>query len=368
MEQFSSVTCQGTAIRKLARNAVLIVGCVVIGAPALGTPAVLGAPDVAMDQRFAGATAVPALRPGFATSPAIGQTKASAILAGQPSALDALINAQLGRRSDFSAGTGSADATAAAGITRRALNPASTTTTAELPSAAKPIVESMVAHSAAIESTGRWSIAMPPVTVAHSQPFAIDSRHRMDAPPTLFGTTAIALSHSSLDSKWRSVARTPLGSGVWDELVADVAAVDPLDKVEAVNAYVNKRVSFRDDGKGADIWSTATATLAIGRGDCEDYAIAKMQLLLKLGFARDDLYLVVARDLVRRADHALLAVRVQNRMVVLDSGTDTLLDASETLDYRPIITFSGDREWLHGYRAASVNIASTSIAASRGAQ
>lgn len=363
MDQGSPLTCQGTAFGKLVRNAVLIIGCSAIGAPALGAPA------VAADQRFVDAPAVSGLQPGFATPPATAQTKASAILAGQPSALDALINAQLGRRSDFSTGTGSANATATSGIANHAWNPApATTAIVQLPSAATPVVESVITRSVVAESTGRWSIATPPVPTVKPQPFVIDGHRRADAPPALFGTTAIAFSHSSLDTKWHSVANTPLGSGVWDELVASVASADQLGKVEAVNAYVNKRVSFRDDGTGADTWSTATATLTTGHGDCEDYAIAKMQLLVKLGFARDDLYLVVARDLVRRADHALLAVRVQNRMVVLDSGTDTLLDASEAMDYRPIITFSGDREWLHGYRATPVNIASNSVTTSRGAQ
>ena len=35
-----------------------------------------------------------------------------------------------------------------------------------------------------------------------------------------------------------------------------------------------------------------------GRGDCEDYAIAKLQMLRAAGFEDRDLYLVIAKDLI----------------------------------------------------------------------
>ena len=46
------------------------------------------------------------------------------------------------------------------------------------------------------------------------------------------------------------------------------------------------------------------------------------------GFADRDLYLVIVRDLVRRADHAVLVARAEGRMFVLDNGTDNLLDSA----------------------------------------
>jgi len=57
--------------------------------------------------------------------------------------------------------------------------------------------------------------------------------------------------------------------------------------------------------------------------------------------------------LVRGADHALLMVKLDERYVMLDDSTDTLLDASEANDYRPVLSFSGDHAWLHGYQTAS---------------
>ena len=113
------------------------------------------------------------------------------------------------------------------------------------------------------------------------------------------------------------------------------------------------RVRFVDDARQygrEDQWTTASETLRRGRGDCEDYAIAKLQMLRSAGFSDRDLYLVVARDLVRRSDHALLVVRAGGRMLVLDNGTDLILDSDEISDYRPVLTFAANGAWTHGYR------------------
>src|SRR5204863_6987246 len=111
--------------------------------------------------------------------------------------------------------------------------------------------------------------------------------------------------------------------------------------------------SFVDDIKQygvADLWTSAAQTLSRGRGVCEDYAIAKMQLVRRAGFAEKNLYLVILHDALRRADHAVLVARADNRLVVLDNGTDRLFDSYEMTDYRPIVTFSGNKMWTHGYR------------------
>ena len=116
---------------------------------------------------------------------------------------------------------------------------------------------------------------------------------------------------------------------------------------------MNGRVHYVDDQRRfgrADVWSAANDTLRSGRGDCEDYAIAKFQLLRAAGFAERDLYLVIVRDLVRRADHAVLVARAAGHMYVLDNGTDDVLESGQVSDYRPVLTFASYGEWTHGYR------------------
>src|SRR5439155_9007885 len=59
-----------------------------------------------------------------------------------------------------------------------------------------------------------------------------------------------------------------------------------------------------------DVWSPPLATLAIGAGDCEDYAIAKFVALQEAGVSPDDLRIVILRDDLREEDHAVVAARL----------------------------------------------------------
>ena len=184
--------------------------------------------------------------------------------------------------------------------------------------------------------------------------------------PDVFGSVALAVGRTSLDRRWRAVARQRVG-GAAAAYAASLRGSSDVAKVEAVNRYVNHRVQFVDDVRQygrADLWSAASETLRRGRGDCEDYAIAKLQMLRSAGFSDRDLYLVVAKDLVRRADHALLVVRAGGRMLVLDNGTDAILNADNPGDYRPVLTFAANGAWTHGYRrrAPSIAIAASTIA------
>lgn len=173
--------------------------------------------------------------------------------------------------------------------------------------------------------------------------------------PDIFGSVALGISSTPLSNRWAAVRSTGLETrrGPWAPILNRARGQDRQTQLGTVNAWVNARIRFTDDRAAgrADQWASAAQSLRRGRGDCEDYAIAKLQMLKALGVPADDLYLVVARDLVRRADHALLVVRLDGRLVALDNETDQLLDATRANDYRPIFTYSGSRAWIHGYRA-----------------
>jgi predicted transglutaminase-like cysteine proteinase len=184
--------------------------------------------------------------------------------------------------------------------------------------------------------------------------------------PDVFGSVALSVARTSLDRRWRAVARQRVG-GAAASYAASLRANSDVTKVEAVNRYVNRRVQFVNDSRQygkADMWSAASETLRRGRGDCEDYAIAKLQMLRAAGISDRDLYLVVAKDLVRRADHALLVVRAGGRMLVLDNGTDSILNADIPGDYRPVLTFAANGAWTHGYRRQmpSMAVAASALA------
>jgi len=170
--------------------------------------------------------------------------------------------------------------------------------------------------------------------------------------PDVFNSVALPITRTSLDRRWRKVSNGNVGAAS-AAYAASLSGRSPIERLEAINRFVNGRVRFVDDIRQygvADHWTAAADTLRRGRGDCEDYAIAKLQLLRRAGFAEKDLYLVVLHDALRRTDHAVLVARADSRLLVLDNGTDRLIDSYEMQDYRPIFTFSGNRVWTHGYR------------------
>jgi predicted transglutaminase-like cysteine proteinase len=176
--------------------------------------------------------------------------------------------------------------------------------------------------------------------------------------PDVFGSVALRVAHTPLDSRWQSVERAAV-SGSAERYARSIKSLSPLERLEAVNRYVNRRVHYVEDVRQfgrADVWTSANSTLRHGQGDCEDYAIAKLQMLRRAGISDRDLYLVIVRDLVRRADHAVLVARADGRMLVLDDGTDEILDTARVSDYRPVLTFASYGEWTHGYRVHSTSV------------
>jgi len=69
-------------------------------------------------------------------------------------------------------------------------------------------------------------------------------------------------------------------------------------------------------------------------------------VLRELGISPDDLRLVIAQDEKRAIGHAVVAVRHEQRWLILDNRTMAILDADDVRDYRPL--FALDQ---HGTRA-----------------
>jgi predicted transglutaminase-like cysteine proteinase len=101
-----------------------------------------------------------------------------------------------------------------------------------------------------------------------------------------------------------------------------------------------------------DFWSSPLATLAMGAGDCEDYAIAKFVALQEAGISADDLRIVVMRDDARKEDHAVVAARLNGSWLMLDNLHMTMVEDQYVGGYfRPI--FLLDRDGVKRYLSAS---------------
>lgn len=91
----------------------------------------------------------------------------------------------------------------------------------------------------------------------------------------------------------------------------------------------------------ADHWSAPLETLASGQGDCEDYAILKYAMLRLVGYAAEDLRMLIVRGASAPEDHAVLSVRFEGRWIVLDNRRFAMIDTAH-LDAVPLFYLDGD--------------------------
>lgn len=95
-------------------------------------------------------------------------------------------------------------------------------------------------------------------------------------------------------------------------------------ELEAVNLIVNKMVREQPD-RGDDFWE-----LNIVQGDCEDFALLKQQVLVRLGWPRSSVLIGVVEGDVYPY-HAVLIVRTRQGDFVLDNLTDRVVDWKDTV-------------------------------------
>ena len=124
-------------------------------------------------------------------------------------------------------------------------------------------------------------------------------------------------------------------------LVDQARGMPKRAQIGTLNRTINLAIRYVSDPQQygvPDLWSAPLATLTSGKGDCEDYAIAKLIALRELGMKTEDLRLVLARDTRLRVDHAVLAVRYEEHWLILDNRTSQIVDADEIRQFVPLVS------------------------------
>jgi predicted transglutaminase-like cysteine proteinase len=177
-----------------------------------------------------------------------------------------------------------------------------------------------------------------------------------------FGLFSFRAPEGSLSRKWRGIESDitkeqavldrcrenaegcPSYAAQYLRLIKAVTAKSGRDRLDEANRAVNMAIRYASDyaqhGE-ADRWSAPLASFATGRGDCEDYAIAKYGALTEAGFPRDDLRLVLVRDRAVRQDHAILAARLDGHWLILDSRRSDLIKDSDVMSFTPLYAIDG---------------------------
>jgi predicted transglutaminase-like cysteine proteinase len=131
-------------------------------------------------------------------------------------------------------------------------------------------------------------------------------------------------------------------------IVRQAARSDGAARAGIVNRGINAAIAYTSDKeqwRKDDVWSApltaaGTGALQTGKGDCEDYAIAKYVALREAGVATADLQILVVKDTAAKIDHAALAARIDGRWLLLDNRWSRLLEESETAFFTPLFAVS----------------------------
>jgi predicted transglutaminase-like cysteine proteinase len=172
-----------------------------------------------------------------------------------------------------------------------------------------------------------------------------------------FGLDAVAVTRGGVFDKWNGVVaeiRTerevlarcrevtlvcPPAARKFLAIVAEGREHQGRARIGLVNRAINLAIQPMSDLAQwgvADRWSAPLATLTTGRGDCEDYAIAKYVALQEAGVADDDLRLVIVHDLAIGQDHALVTARLDGKWMVLDNRRLVLLEDTDVPGVLPL--------------------------------
>ena len=103
----------------------------------------------------------------------------------------------------------------------------------------------------------------------------------------------------------------------------------------AVNLAIRPMTDLAQFGR-EDVWSSPLATFYRGAGDCEDYAIAKFVALRMAGIPAEDLRIVVLADTLRGEGHAVAAVRLDGRWLILDNRRMAMVEDMAFRNYHPL--------------------------------
>ncbi|MEJ2180551.1 MAG: transglutaminase-like cysteine peptidase [Gammaproteobacteria bacterium] len=142
----------------------------------------------------------------------------------------------------------------------------------------------------------------------------------------------------------------------WRHFVKRTISYSDVQKLDAVNAFFND-MHFVEDAKlwqVADYWATPLQLVAVGAGDCEDFAIAKFFTLVVLGVPVSQLRMTYVWNFKTRSGspepHMVLSYQPASgaETIVLDILTRDINPFSQRRDLQAVYAFNTDGFWLPG--------------------
>lgn len=133
----------------------------------------------------------------------------------------------------------------------------------------------------------------------------------------------------------------------WMRFLDSIRHLTKSRQINEVNLYANRHNYILDiENYGVkDYWATPREFL-YNNGDCEDYAITKMLSLKILGFNMSGIRLVVLQDTNLRIPHAVLALNINNDVLILDNQVNEVISHKHVVHYVPIYALNEKKWWM----------------------
>ena len=122
----------------------------------------------------------------------------------------------------------------------------------------------------------------------------------------------------------------------WLQILTAAADLGRKEQLQAINRFFNRwpYKTDREIYRVSEYWATPSEFMARS-GDCEDYAIAKFFALRELGFGNDQMRIAIIYDRLRRRGHAVLAVNLDDDILILNNQTDIIAPPSRYENFIP---------------------------------
>jgi predicted transglutaminase-like cysteine proteinase len=134
----------------------------------------------------------------------------------------------------------------------------------------------------------------------------------------------------------------------WRASRRSVEGIRLQEQLRELNRFLNNW-TYRTDSENygvEDYWASPLEFLQRS-GDCEDYAISKYVTLRELGYPPEKLRIVVLKDILRGVAHAVLAVYLDDKIMIMDSLFDAVLPDTELTFYVPQYSVNEKFRWSH---------------------
>ena len=160
-----------------------------------------------------------------------------------------------------------------------------------------------------------------------------------------------AIDLNRLQATLRSLGGNMQSFSDWTSMMQTYADAPIEIRIQKVNDFFNRKIIFAEDQEvwgQSDYWATPMETLSKGKGDCEDYVIAKYFSLRNMNVPDSQLRLIYVKARIGGASssvqqaHMVLAYypTAEAEPLILDSLISDIRPASRRSDLLPIFSFN----------------------------